>query len=242
VNPPVRPTDSIDRHRPTGTAAINIGLYAVAACAVILSFSALYDLAMMCGFGPKMSALVPIMVDAGAAVASAVWLGTSTPKVARWYAGAMANVLLASTVLGNAVAHFLAAYHLRPNWMTIVTVGALAPATLAATLRLRSLFRSGDREQVEDEKTAAPPVVEETSLAAEVVGPEPAPMVEQPTTLPVELLEVVPTPPVETDVVERARKLVATEGAGRKRLMALGLTEHQARRIAATKTNGKVVA
>jgi hypothetical protein len=218
VNPPVPPTKPIDRHHRIAT----FGRAVVLACAAVISFSALYDLAILCGFRPLIAILFPVMVDAGAAVALAGW--KTSP-----FARRVALALLFSTVAGNAVAHILVAYGLRPHWVVVVLVGGLAPAVLAATWQLTT------RETVEDQKTANPTV-------AEVVEPVVAPVVKQPTTPPVEMLEVVPAPVVETDLVEQARKLVATEGAGRKRLMALGLTEHQARRIAATKTNGKVVA
>lgn len=207
-NHPVRPAESIDRRRRIATT----GRAVVLACAAIISFSALYDLAILCGFRPLIAILFPVMVDAGAAVALAGW--KTSP-----FARRVALALLFSTVAGNAVAHILVAYGWRPHWVVVVLVGGLAPAVLAATWQLTT------REQVENQEDATREQVEEETATPSV-----------------EMLEVVPATVVETDLVERARKLVATEGAGRKRLMALGLSEHHARQIAATKTNGKVVA
>jgi hypothetical protein len=210
--------DSTDRHRRIAT----YGRAVVLACAAVISFSALYDLAILCGFRPLIAILFPVMVDAGAAVALAGW--KTSP-----FARRVALALLFSTVAGNAVAHILVAYGLRPHWVVVVLVGGLAPAVLAATWQLTT------REQVEDQETANPTVVE-------VVKPPAAPVVEQPATPPVEMLEVVPAPAV-TDPVERARELVLVENWGRKRLMSeLGLSEHRARQVIANARNGKAVA
>jgi len=40
----------------------------------VLSFSALRDLGLACGFDPRLAWLVPIVVDAGAAAGSVSWL------------------------------------------------------------------------------------------------------------------------------------------------------------------------
>ena len=50
-------------------------LAVVAAAAAVLSFSALRDLAQLCGFAPELAWLLPVVVDAGAAAGSLVWLG-----------------------------------------------------------------------------------------------------------------------------------------------------------------------
>lgn len=213
MNLSVRNPKPIDRHRRIAT----IGRAVVLACAAIISFSALYDLAILCGFRQGIAVLFPVMVDAGAAVALAGW--RTSP-----FARKVALALLFSTVAGNAVAHILVAYGLRPHWVVVVLVGGLAPAVLAATWHLTTR-ETVDDQQVEDQETATPPVVERIA------------------TPPVEVVEVVPAPTVETDPVERARKLVLVENAGRKRLMSeLGLSEHRARQVIASARNGQVVA
>ena len=49
-------------------------LFIVATSAAVLSFSALRDLALLCGFAPELAWLLPVVVDAGAAAGSLVWL------------------------------------------------------------------------------------------------------------------------------------------------------------------------
>lgn len=203
---------------------ISLGLSVVAGCAIVLSFSALYNLALVCGFGTMLSALVPVMVDAGAAVASAVWLGSiRAARAARRFARALALALLSTTVIGNAVSHALVAYHQQPHWVVIVLVGALAPATLFATLYLRSLVTAGDDATKEVADLAERVAVDDDDLAVEV-----AEMVAE----------------VANDHQPTARDLVL-KGAGRTTLMKeLGLTDHQARqaiREHRPATNGSVV-
>jgi hypothetical protein len=118
---------------------IPVGLAVVSGCAVALSFASLYDLARLCGFGVVLAALVPVLADAGAAVATAVWLGGDAPRRARGFARALALVLLGASVVGNAVGHALVAYGARPHWTVVVLVGALAPAVLAAVVHLAAL-------------------------------------------------------------------------------------------------------
>ena len=47
-------------------------LLVVAAAAAVLSFAALRDLALLCGFAPTLAWLLPVVVDAGAAAGSLV--------------------------------------------------------------------------------------------------------------------------------------------------------------------------
>src|SRR3954451_9391612 len=72
---------------------ILLGLVAVAAA--VLSFAALRDLALLCGFSPRLAWLLPVVVDAGAAAGSIVWLGGSVAHSARTFARALALSLLA---------------------------------------------------------------------------------------------------------------------------------------------------
>lgn len=110
-------------------------LSVVAAAAAVLSFAALRDLAIVCGFDARLAWLLPIVIDAGAAAGSLAWLGSAAPR-ARSYARVLALVLLASTVGGNALGHGLAAYSARPHWGVVVAVSAVAPAVLGALVHL----------------------------------------------------------------------------------------------------------
>jgi len=110
-------------------------LAAVAGAAAVLSFAALRDLALLCGFDSQLAWLLPIVVDAGAAAGSLAWLGTAAPG-ARSYGRVLALVMLASSVAGNALAHGLAAYGVRPHWLVVVGVSAIAPAVVFAMVHL----------------------------------------------------------------------------------------------------------
>ncbi len=95
-------------------------LAVVATAAAVLSFAALRDLALLCGFSRGLAWLLPVVVDAGAAAGSLVWLGGSAPVRARRFARALALVLLGSSVAANALSHGLAAYGMRPAWWVVV--------------------------------------------------------------------------------------------------------------------------
>ena len=193
-------------HPPVNARIVAYGRAVVLACAAVLSFSALFDLAVLCGFWPWQAALFPIMVDAGVAVSLASWRTSG-------FARRLTVALLATTVIGNAVAHILDAYRLQPHWMVIVLVGGLAPAVLAATWRLDG------------------PVVQEP-VQDGVQELEPEPVQAE--------LEVVQEPVPDTpdagelDVLEKARQM-ALDGTGRtvmlRELGPLGLTEYQAKQI-----------
>jgi Protein of unknown function (DUF2637). len=114
-------------------------LLVVAAAAAVLSFSALRDLAELCGFSTALAWLLPVTVDAGAAAGSLVWLGGWAGDTARRFARWLALVLLGSSVAANALGHGLAAYGVRPHWLVVVAVSAVAPAVLGAVVHLAVL-------------------------------------------------------------------------------------------------------
>lgn len=114
-------------------------LLIVAGAAAILSFAALRDLALLCGFSPQLAWLLPVVVDAGAAAGSLVWLGGWAARAARRFARALALALLGSSVAANALGHGLAAFALAPPWWVVVIVSAVAPAVLGAVVHLAVL-------------------------------------------------------------------------------------------------------
>jgi hypothetical protein len=124
----------------------------VAIAAAVLSFSALSDLADLCGFHRSLSALLPVVVDAGAAAGALIWLGTSSPVRALRFARALTWLLLASSVGGNAVVHYLAAYSLRPAWWLVVLVSAVAPIVLGSVIHLAVLVGRGDVSMSESKR------------------------------------------------------------------------------------------
>lgn len=114
-------------------------LSVVAAAAAVLSFAALRDLALMCGFDETLAPLLPVVVDAGAAAGCLIWLTPSSADRPRVFARSLTFVLLASSVAGNAIVHGLSAYHLAPPWWLVVAVSGIAPAVLGAIVHLAVL-------------------------------------------------------------------------------------------------------
>lgn len=112
-------------------------LVLVAAAAAVLSFAALRDLALLCGFAPGLAWLLPVVVDAGAGAGCLIWLGEHNDG--QPFARSLTWLLLASSVGGNAVVHGLTAYGLRPVWWLVVLVSAMAPAVLGAVVHLAVL-------------------------------------------------------------------------------------------------------
>ncbi len=148
-------------------AALYLLLLTVAGAAAVLSFAALRDLALLCGFAPELAWLLPVVVDAGAAAGSLVWLGGGVALGAGRFARALALTLLALSVAANALGHGLAAYALAPAWWVVVIVSAIAPAVLGAVVHLAVLVgRPLPARHVE----APPAVVPESDTSAAVVA------------------------------------------------------------------------
>lgn len=215
-------------------AALYALLCTVAAAAAVLSFAGLRDLATACGFDEWLSPLLPVTVDAGAAAAAIVWLGRWTPPGARRYARVLALVLLAVSVTGNAVSHALAAYQIRPHWLLVVAVSAVAPAVLGALVHLLVLVgrESGQLMPATASEAASLP-----GPSSGGVGPGGRGSGDEssPTVAPARPLVVAPPAGDEPDVQpgDRVAELIA-DGAGRRRLAReLGVSEHEARQLLA---------
>lgn len=190
-------------------------LAVVAAAAAVLSFAALRDLARQCGFDPRLAWLLPVVVDAGAAAGSMVWLGAEASARARRFARALALGLLVLSVAANALGHVLEAYRLVPAWWVVVGVSGIAPAVLGAVVHLAVLV--GRRVPA-----AEVPDVEEDLHDQGMSWWDSA-------------------PPAEPGPTDRAAELIA-DGIGRRRLAKeLGVTEHEARQLlaASRQTNGR---
>lgn len=183
-------------------------LAVVAAAAAVLSFSALRDLAGLCGFAPGLAWLLPIVVDAGAAAGCLIWLGEHHDG--QRFARTFTWVLLAASVTGNAVVHGLTAYHLAPPWWLVVAVSAVAPAVLGAVVHLAVLASQARTE----------PSVSAADEFGELGEGDDTP-------------DLWATAPYADTPSGRAAELLAA-GAGRRKLAAeLGVTEHEARKIIA---------
>ncbi|WP_300006957.1 DUF2637 domain-containing protein [Pseudonocardia sp.] len=139
-------------------------LLVVATAAAVLSFAALRDLALLCGFSPELAWLLPVVVDAGAAAGSLVWLGGTVSTSARRFARALALALLGLSVAANALGHGLAAFRQGPAWWVVVIVSAVAPAVLGAVVHLAVLVG----RPVPDGRPAEPDV--DDDRAAELIA------------------------------------------------------------------------
>jgi hypothetical protein len=192
----------------------------VALAAAVLSFAALRDLAELCGFAPGLAWLLPVVVDAGAAGGSLVWLTGWAPGDARRFACRLALVLLGLSVAANAVGHLLALYTPgRPPWWVVAVASGVAPAVLGALIHLGVLCQ---REQHADEEPALPPAPPALPPAAEEPGDE---------------LEA-PGDEAGEQEADRAAELIAA-GVGRRKLAReLQITEHEARELLSARRNG----
>lgn len=210
-------------------AVLYVLLGLVASAAAVLSFAALRDLALVCGFARWTAPLLPLVVDAGAAAGTLAWL--TRDGEARGFGRALALVLLASSVAGNALGHALAAYDLRPHWAVVVAVSAVAPAVLGAVVHLAVLAgRPGD--EAGEDQAPLTVVVEDEVAALGLDWPQPPALA--PAGDPLDGEREDPGADVVTSLI--------AAGAGRRRLAKeLGLTEHEARQILAARRNGHPV-
>jgi hypothetical protein len=201
-------------------------LLVVAAAAAVLSFSALRDLALVCGFVPELAWLLPVIVDAGAAAGSLVWLGGTVVEAARRFARSLALCLLGLSVAANALGHGLEAFRLAPAWWVVVIVSAIAPAVLGAVVHLAVLVGRAAAVEVVEE-----PISDQAYDTGEVDERglsrvwDDAPFAPEPERTP--LL----SGHASTRGHDRATDLIAA-GVGRRRLAReLGISEYEARRL-----------
>lgn len=230
------------------------GLAVVAVAAAVLSFDALRHLAVMVGTPGTLAWLLPVTVDAAAVVATRVWLAGGAPARAWRFARVLALTMVALSVAGNAVSHWLVAYQVEPAWWAVVAVASVPPLVLGATAHLAALAaapgeageaRHPDRVSAGEVEAEAVALVDEMNDAHAALGLAPF-HVDTPPDTPSEdgkgaHLASAPDAGDEpgeaggVDLVERARLLVAEHGPmGRIRLAReLDCTEHQARRVLA---------
>lgn len=233
----------------TGRGTLYGLLLVVAGAAAMLSFAALRDLAELCGFAPVLAWLLPVVVDAGAAAGSLVWLGERTAERARRFARRLALGLLGSSVAANALGHGLAAFALRPPWWVVVVLSGIAPAVLGAMVHLAVLvgrpaeLGHNDRDVLDEaapaERDDPPPAVAAHAFPWPWSAAAPAAAWPPHTWAPGDPAageqDSSGSAPSDSagsgDDGERAAVLIAA-GAGRRRLSReLGVTEYEARRL-----------
>jgi len=129
-----------------------VGMAVAAASAAIASFTGLRGLAEVAGWPGRLAWLLPITIDAYAMTSTRVWLaGTPAAARARRFARANAIGAIATSIIGNAAYHLVAAGLLRISWPIVVLVGAVPAAVLGLTAHLHAL-----RTVVDPERDLAP--------------------------------------------------------------------------------------
>lgn len=221
---PHSPETAETRSAPRGTLYLLVAV--VAGAAGMLSFAALRDLALLCGFGRGLAWLLPVVIDAGAAAGSLVWLGERTGEPARRFARRLALGLLGLSVAANALGHGLAAYALAPPWWVVVGLSGIAPGVLGAMVHLAVLVSRTESARSPADLTALDKQADEHT-DAQATSTESPPATESADGCPWDT-----TPPLAPpDDDERVTALIAA-GVGRRRLAReLGVTEHEARRL-----------
>lgn len=160
------------------------GLAVVLSAAAVLSFAALRDLAIAVRIHEQLAFLLPIAVDAGAAVSCTVWLAPATRPDARRFACWLTWSLLGATVIGNASQLGMHANGIVPPWWVAVAVGAVPPAVVGGVVHLLVLVGRRDTTPPDEDEPATveelPPVDDHgmslhwaTAPAAELPAPAP---------------------------------------------------------------------
>ncbi|BCJ50420.1 hypothetical protein Asp14428_18950 [Actinoplanes sp. NBRC 14428] len=108
--------------------------------AAVASFAGLRGLAQAAGWPDRLAWLLPVTIDAYAMTSARVWLaGTLGDGRARRFSRANAIGAIATSVIGNAGFHLIAAGLLTVSWPIIVLVGAVPAAVLGLTAHLHAL-------------------------------------------------------------------------------------------------------
>ncbi|MBL7255946.1 DUF2637 domain-containing protein [Paractinoplanes lichenicola] len=117
-----------------------VGMAVAAISAAVASFAGLRGLAEVAGWPGQLAWLLPVTIDAYAMTAARVWLaGTVGTTRVRSFARANAIGAIATSILGNAGYHLIAADIVPVSWPIVVLVGAVPAAVLGLTAHLHAL-------------------------------------------------------------------------------------------------------
>ncbi len=117
-----------------------VGMAVAAVSAAVASFAGLRGLAQVAGWPDQLAWLLPVTIDAYAMTSARVWLvGTLGSGRARSFARANAIGAIATSIVGNAGYHLVAAGLVAISWPIIVLVGAVPAAVLGLTAHLHAL-------------------------------------------------------------------------------------------------------
>jgi hypothetical protein len=136
--PPMEDGSAI-RARFTTRHLVLVGASLIGVSTAAVSAVSLYSLAMACAIPRGLAAALPIALDAGAAVATVVWV-TETGTL-RKLGRLVALAALFGTLAGNTLSHLVTADVIaeRNLWL-IIGVSPIIPAMLAATAHLLALM------------------------------------------------------------------------------------------------------
>jgi hypothetical protein len=115
-----------------------VGMTVAAISAAVASFAGLRGLAEVAGWPDRLAWLLPVTIDAYAMTSARVWL-TGMPGKGRGFARANAIGAIATSIVGNAAYHLVAAGLIAISWPIIVLVGAVPAAVLGLTAHLHAL-------------------------------------------------------------------------------------------------------
>jgi hypothetical protein len=125
--------------------------------AAVASWSALYGLALRCGWSHLTAPLFPLTVDAYAVAALRVWLGRGTVSAsARLRARRNAVLVIVASMAGNAALHAAVAGVYSITWPVVVAVSAVPPVTLGLVSHLFALRAEDDGQADDDTDTEVP--------------------------------------------------------------------------------------
>ncbi|WP_412742016.1 DUF2637 domain-containing protein [Krasilnikovia sp. MM14-A1004] len=117
-----------------------VGMSVAAISAAVASFAGLRGLARVAGWPDRLAWLLPVTIDAYAMTSARVWLaGTLGSSRARGFARANAIGAIATSIVGNAGYHLVAAGLVAISWPIVVLVGAVPAAVLGLTAHLHAL-------------------------------------------------------------------------------------------------------
>jgi hypothetical protein len=117
-----------------------VGMFIVAATAIVASFMTLMHLALWVGWDVRIAWLLPLCLDILAMTAGRVWLSGYATDQARHYARTVSMAALGTSILGNAIGHIVTMHNASPIKVALaIIVGSIPPAALAAVGHLATL-------------------------------------------------------------------------------------------------------